>query len=146
MQAPHTIPSKNHCDSGIFKIPSKKITKTYIAQHAALPPHSQPLDRHSRAPSATPSPMGFRALKIPYCSPFNPPVPLPSRVPHMGLSTENMKRYNTLAQGVEAQYTPRPVGAVVRLMLHGNSPLATGFRRHMAQKRSAEKGGTTHEK
>ncbi|MBQ9439054.1 MAG: hypothetical protein IJU35_00425 [Paludibacteraceae bacterium] len=57
-----------------------------------------------------------------------------------------MKRYNTLAQGVEAQYTPRPVGAVVRLMLHGNSPLATGFRRHMAQKRSAEKGGTTHEK
>jgi hypothetical protein len=65
IKAPIQSPSKNIVIPGFSKSHQKKLQKTYIAQHAALPPHSQPLDRHSRAPSATPSPMGFRALKIP---------------------------------------------------------------------------------
>ena len=44
--------------------------------------------------------------------------------------------------GTEVQYGPRLVGDILSEMLSSDSPLAMGYRQHLASKKSdAEKGG-----
>lgn len=47
-----------------------------------------------------------------------------------------------IVAGSEKKHEPRLLGSIVEEMLHGNSPLAKGYRVHLSSnENSAEKGG-----
>ena len=54
----------------------------------------------------------------------------------------NMRKTTNERVGSEVQYGPRLVGDILSEMLSSDSPLAMGYRQHLASKKSdAEKGG-----
>jgi hypothetical protein len=68
--------------------------------------------------------------------------PIAEGCSHICLPEGIMIFKNLSSVGSEVQYEPRLVGDIITEMFLGNSPLAKGYRKHLASiENSAEKGG-----